>query len=523
MYKVLIVDDERLIRITLKNLIDWNAFDCEVIATAKDGEEALRLCDVYHPEIVITDLKMPGMDGIQLITKIKEQSATTQVIALSNYSDYEFVRDAMKAGAYDYLLKVTLEKKELENIITQVKECCVTTNASADEACQSAIKELSQCLLLTKNEHVVKAEEYDRVLALPYFQSYKEHYQIAYFRVDNIKRLYEIGKLKDHGLLKSHLRDLFQESIPASIEHTTLFISSHSGLLLFNTAEKLRVLNICNSIIRNITQYLDIHISITLSDAMHSFAPFLDAYEQLLKTHEQRFYMGDGSLLQSEEHKEFQPLVLSDVQFHIELLEAMQTKNYQLVPTIQQNALQYMEMHNIEPTKVLDYVIFIINNVEGNEIAKGLKRPFSFGQMADQIRMCETLCELDQIVKSSFQKIEAWLKDARTNMYRKEILDVIAYIENNLDQRISVQMLCEHFDMSTSSLSRMFKHETGKTLNYFINEKKMKKAKELLMDDMRIKDVAAAIGMEDQLYFNKVFKRYYHASPSEIRKKMNVQ
>ncbi len=128
MYKVLIVDDERLIRITLKNMLDWKALDCEVIATVKDGEEALRVFDGLHPEIVITDLKMPGMDGIELIKKIKERNKNTQVIALSNYSDFEYVRDAMKAGAFDYLLKVTLEKSELQRIIEQVKESCVESS-----------------------------------------------------------------------------------------------------------------------------------------------------------------------------------------------------------------------------------------------------------------------------------------------------------------------------------------------------------------------------------------------------------
>ena len=79
MYKVLIADDERLIRITLKNMIDWKALDCEVIATAKDGEEAFHIFTDMQPEIVITDLKMPGMDGIDLISKIKEVNKNTQV------------------------------------------------------------------------------------------------------------------------------------------------------------------------------------------------------------------------------------------------------------------------------------------------------------------------------------------------------------------------------------------------------------------------------------------------------------
>ena len=84
MYKVLLADDERLIRITLKNMLDWHAFDCEVVGAAKDGAEAFQLFEELKPEIVITDLKMPGMDGIELISRIKKLRPDTQVIALSN-------------------------------------------------------------------------------------------------------------------------------------------------------------------------------------------------------------------------------------------------------------------------------------------------------------------------------------------------------------------------------------------------------------------------------------------------------
>lgn len=134
MYKVMIVDDERLIRMTLKTMIDWHALDCEVVASAKDGEEAMKLFKLHQPEIVITDLKMPGMDGVELIEQIKADKPDTAVIALSNYSDFEYVRTAMKAGAFDYLLKVTLEKEDLISIITQAKQCCIANSTSNDEA-----------------------------------------------------------------------------------------------------------------------------------------------------------------------------------------------------------------------------------------------------------------------------------------------------------------------------------------------------------------------------------------------------
>lgn len=519
MYKVLIADDERLIRITLKNMIDWNAFDCEVIATAKDGEEALSLFEEYLPEIVITDLKMPGMDGIELITQIKKRNKHTQVIALSNYSDFEFVRDAMKAGAFDYLLKVTLEKRDLEAIITQVKESCVVSSVSHDEEAHTANKALQQCLVLTKNEHMINAEEYENALHLPYYRDYEEHYQIAYFRVDNINHLY-MEKLRDHVMLKTNLSDLIKESIPVSVEHTVLFISNHSGLIMFNTSEKLRVLNICNSMIRNIRQYLDIQISITLSDALHSFQNFLPAYEALLSAHEMRFYSGDSSLIQSEEAPEFHALNLNDLHYHVDILEAMNTKDFDHLSTLQVEALTYMREHAINPIMVREYFIFILNNIEGNEIAKGKKHAIQFDKLAAQIRMCETMDKLDEVLEESFQEIEMWLKDSNSNKYRQEIVDIMDFVEQHLDQRLTLRVIADAFQMSESSLSRTFKNETGKNLNYFINEMKMKKAMDILTNEPgMIKDVAASVGMDDQLYFNKVFKKFYHVSPSEIRKK----
>ena len=126
-------------------------------------------------------------------------------------------------------------------------------------------------------------------------------------------------------------------------------------------------------------------------------------------------------------------------------------------------------------------------------------------------------------MEESFQEIETWLKDTSSNKYRQEILDVIEYIEQNLNRRLTLHTIAEDLCMSESSLSRMFKNETGKNLNYFINEQKMKKAMDILTNEPgRIKDVAMAVGMDDQLYFNKVFKKFYNVSPSEIRKKRCV-
>lgn len=520
MYKVLIADDENLIRITLKNMIDWKALDCEVIALAKDGEEAFEIFQQAHPEIVITDLKMPKMDGIELISQIRKENANTQVIALSNYSDFELVRDAMKAGAFDYLLKVTLEESELIEIIRQVKENCEANHATMSSVEDAALMQLRQSMILHKNEHLVEKEEFINALRQPVFAPYQKEYQIVYFRIDNIDLLYE-SKIKDHMKLKQNLQDLIKEIIPLSMPYLLIFLSNHSGVLLFHGEEKIRVLNICNSIIRNIAQYLDIAVSITVSPKEKDITSFYDAYLQILNTHEKRFYEGEGTLMMSEECIEFEELDMNAMDYHVKMLAAVGEKDIETVNAIKEETLHYMKQHAIDPYLVREYFIFILNNIEGNEIIKGLKEAYPFESFHQHIHLCETFDRLKIVLDTSFEELCKWLWEDDSDKYKKNIMEIIGFVEDNLDRKVSLKMIADNFEMSESYLSRTFKNETGINLISFINDRKMKKAKELLEDETcMIKDVAMQVGIDDQFYFNKVFKKAYGISPSEYRKKL---
>lgn len=520
MYKVLIADDENLIRITLKNMIDWKALDCEIIALAKDGEEAYQIYQELHPEIVITDLKMPKMDGIELISRIRSENSNTQVIALSNYSDFELVRDAMKAGAFDYLLKVTLEEKELMEIIRQVKENCEANNATMNEEGNQALLQLRQSMLMIKNEHVMEEDKFMEALKLPVFKPYHKDYEIAYFRVDNVDMVYD-SKIKDHVKMKDNLEDLIKETIPLGTPYLMIFLSNHSGVLLFHGEEKIRVLNICNSIIRNISQYMDIPLSITVSPKEEKVERFYQTYLDILSSHEKRFYEGEGTLMFSEEILEFAQLSMNDIEFHTEILAAVQGKDFEQVNFAVGNALHYMKLNMIDPYSVKEYFIFILNHIEGNEIAKGIKEAYPFDALHRYIHLSETFDRLSEHVEAAFEEICKWMWSNGSDKYKKNIMEIISYIEDHLAEKVTLKMIAEAFGMSESYLSRIFKNETGMNLIGFINDRKMKKAKELLEDEsFMIKDVAAQVGIDDQFYFNKVFKKIYGIAPSEYRKKL---
>ena len=116
MLKVLIVDDEKIIRETIADLIDWDALSLQLIGTAKDGIEAYNIILDEYPEIVLTDIKMPGLSGLDLIQRIHAVNKDTQFIILSGYGEFEYAKKAMQYGVRHYLLKPCNEEQIIDSL-----------------------------------------------------------------------------------------------------------------------------------------------------------------------------------------------------------------------------------------------------------------------------------------------------------------------------------------------------------------------------------------------------------------------
>lgn len=521
MYKVLLVDDERLIRMTLQNMLDWKKLDCDVIAALKDGVEAYAVFQKVHPDLIITDLKMPQMDGIELIQKVKEERASTQIIVLSNYSDFELVRDAMKAGAADYLLKVTLDKEQLEKAVRQRLVHCESAQEKEDSEENKWLNHMQQTLLLIKNQE--KIEQEDSYLESIFFQPYKNGYQIAYLHVDNIHLFYE-EKYEEHEKLEKFLYDQMKDSIPLDIEFKSFFLNHHTAVLLLQGEQKQRMANICRTMIRNIQQYLNVQISFVLSNVMYDIKDFYHCCTEVIDASRNHFYRGSSILLFAEEKEEYIDLDVTAVSWHKDIIEAMSTRDFHKAENTLEESLKMMEEKCIEPYQVIEYYIFILHNIEGNEMVKGHKNMYSLDTVVMNLRHCDTFSKLKEVLMEGFVLVEEWLKDESYNRYRQEVVDVMNYLDENYQEKLSLKEIAEHFSMSESSLSHLFKSETGMNIKSYINEKRMKKALELLSNESyKIKDVASQIGMEDQLYFNRVFRKYYTISPSDYRKKLQEE
>lgn len=146
MYKLLIVDDENLVRVAFRTMVDYEQYGFTVCGTAADGEEALRLCAAEDPDLIITDIKMPRMDGITLIERLTAGGFTGKIVLISNYDDFDLVRQGMVLGAQDYLLKLTITTQEYTAMLGRMKQALDETmrRRRQDELARTALDKLER-------------------------------------------------------------------------------------------------------------------------------------------------------------------------------------------------------------------------------------------------------------------------------------------------------------------------------------------------------------------------------------------
>ena len=532
-HNILIVDDEQLIRQGLRARIEYLGIDVDEIFEAENGLMALRLQEEHPIDVVITDIRMPDMDGLELIQEMQKKNNQIKFVVLSGYAEFSYAETAIRLGVKAYLLKpvsnddlkAAFDKayKEMEQTASVHQEVQMKKRMDREKQVYQQEKALnalfsSQEAGAVTREQLCKLCGYDEKMWAGGAES------VLYLAILHInKESFEHQRFRpvDHELVRFMIRNIFEE-IQAPCEK--LLVNSLSdtrqmyGIFIGDDKKKLRME--VERIYLRMRSVLEKKMGIYLTIGVSRCRSQLEGKEtsearQALK---QRIIYGKANIYFYEDirilgEQEFPVSQLHLLEQYIEHNEIFKVKN--LVQEIFSEELvkKYGSAYlRIMWIRILNLLLHHYERRGRN--AAEIEKMLQNYNLLDRI---QSLQEIRQKIIEMVMECVSTESVADANA-RSKIQMAIGYIQEHFAENLTVNVLAEHYGMSPNYFSSMFKKEMSRSAVNYITELRINQARELLYhSELSVVDISKKVGYEDSQYFFRVFKKYLGMTPLQYR------
>ena len=510
MYKVMLVDDEPFVRMGMKSLIQWEDLGFKICFECDNGEDALEQVEKHKPDLVITDIKMPEMDGLEFVKKCNEKlEHEIKFIFVTGYSNFDYARFAIKQKVANYLLK-PVDEEELIAVLNSVREELDSKNSNAlkESSSREAVKEMLQ-LYLNGNIEQAKLEAIKE--SIQEFDSGK----FSYIIVKKIK----VAKLEGQEVeFKKVLLSLLGESIQRYIftEKQGYGIICSEKLLAKNKDMK----TFTEKILKLAKEKFGLDLVIYIGKSVKGISKINQSRDSCLKSVHTNLIIQGKNIFSYEESKEID---FNDnfetKKLYGELLEWLERGNAENINQVIENIFKAMEPKaiatDIIKSKVLDFqleVVTLINSLNGD-----MK---DFGDKIEKLQLKYTyIYELSEGLLCFSIVASDYLKEIKKNNKSGFLYEVKSYIDNNYNKDIRLKNIAEHFFVNPIYLGKIFNKFFNSTFNDYLNNYRLEKAKELLKtDNYKINEISELVGYKDSNYFVNKFIKANNTTPFEYRK-----
>ena len=510
--KVLIVDDELLIRQGIKYSIDWEKEGFQIIGEATNGEEALDLIETLQPHIVITDMVMPIMDGVELTKVIKEHYPQIEIIILSSFGDFDYVRSTFQLGISDYILKPQLEGADLLNALKQAahKIPGVVLVESNSEDVTIPIEDII--------DRVLTGIELDEDLAQITTIFSNSHFCI--FGID-IKAYTNHKKGRIQPLVEE-IEEELKSNFTQIVIHR-LPVTQNIIAFLFNF--ELNQLQTIKEFIKMISmslRFVDTKVGWALAEPFTEFLDLKQVYQkELLPLIQYRFYLPDTSVMIYDEIPSV-PKINEPFQL-TKFTELFQRQQFEvaflyLEAYIEDLAHQYTTDEFVFKSllgNVIFNVAMLLGNMEYNskELEEEKYSYISLIDGAPDVR--ESLLLLDEFLI----KAKAVIDEVLTNPNQPNMKRLLDYINEHYAESLNLTEMGKKFHYSASYLSNYFSDNNHQSFSEYLKQVRIEKSLELLQKEGNsIAKISMLVGYSDHSYFCRVFKKFMGVSPSSYRR-----
>lgn len=533
MFKLIIVDDEEEVRKGIIQKIDWKRFNFEIVGEAENGREALDLIEENVPDVVITDITMPLMDGLKLASFLKDNYPTVKTVILTGFDDFKFAQQAIKYGVADYILKPVMPKDineligKLQSRINEEiaqKEDIVMLRRHYNESLP-VIREkfLTQLISGRPEEKEVKTRVCEYGLMLK-----GDIFVVAAANIDSISFKNNVFEEKDMEVVKVAVLNISKEILEKHSFGEAFFYEDNLVIIAgFRECEKNSVVgrsfSVLEEIRQNIEKFLKISITIGLGRLGNSLSKLKEPYRTALTALEYKLIIGGNKVIFIED---LEPLTTDIIVFD-------ETKEKVLISSIKfgtkDKVIKAVDMLFNDnygmKASIMDYHMYLM------EITAAInKLTRSFQLDTTEIFGKDFTSYGEEFRNKSLDEIRNWFERAciilmeriinkRRNTTEMLLEKAKDYIKNNYgDNELSIQKVADYLHISPSYLSMIFKKEADVTFLKYLVKIRLEVAKDLLSNnDLKTFQIAERIGYPEINYFSYFFKKNIGMSPREYR------
>lgn len=517
-YKVLLVDDEPLILRSLRVAVPWEELGLTIAGEAKNGETALQLIGETSPHIVISDIRMPVLDGIALMKQVLPRSAQLIFIFISGYGEFEYAREALRAGAFDYLLK-PIDHEELTDMLVRARE-------RLDRQRENEQMLLSvQTLSLLARERMLAEFTLGNPRPLQHLKwlensELEQDYFMAVVRLDDYAGLTARWSAEEKQLWLFAVRNILEEW---SMQHGALSVFPfYSGewILLFPAGAAANRRELGEQLIGGIRRYAKLNCSVGISRITRGIDQLSTVYPLAAQALYQRFYSGEaGVFIDEETAAPGSREVKYPKELEQALMESIRTLNLERMLTLFDELAVFIEAQAL-PQKLAGHLILELSVVLYRQFEHlNTHSEWSVESLLTRLNDLGTLSGMIEALKTEFRE---WLEQSHKTAVREDGRSIIEkakrYIEANYHKDLSIEEVSEVADLSISHFCTLFKQISGYTFLEFVTHCRMENAKYILRSSsVKVYQVAPLVGYQDPRYFTQVFKKATGKTPTEYR------
>lgn len=518
MYKVIVIDDDMIVRLGIKMIGKWEKYNLEVVGEASDGNQGMNLYRIYHPDLIISDIKMPGLDGIELLKEIRKYDKDTRIILLTNYDDKEYIKEALRYGANDFIAKNELNEESMDLFLSnqQIELEKLKKNSKNRDYSPEKRRTIVQFFMesLSRNAgyekeflkefHIEEGKEFGVGIIQIVYK--KENVSSTVNDTETIEKLIQITT----GTLTGYPLSLIWESKWKTI---TAFVIDQSK----NLTNK-QLYEICQSISNAARLYTRLSLHICASNVVNKIEDLYTLKNQVEKAVMAATFFESQKVLMYGEIEE-------------ESVNSWSGKN--------NNLLKQMYLCGVGQAKQVRSISRQIILEASKNRNVSLKSLFCREFAAWYHRAVEMLDdnvkkemvwidssllqsefddkELEQEIDFLIDKIEK-AYEGRKITENDTINQILYYIGKNYSSPITLSDAAEYVHLSKNYISTLFNHVMKESFAGYLARVRIEKAKDIMkLTDYRINEVSELVGFSSDKYFNVTFKNIVGMTPKEYR------